>query len=296
MVIRFFREVDYEPVSALLNQVYRNPTRAGHLSPERLRREFANRGNNPHENCVVLESPQGEVVGFCGYDPLSAGRALLDGPMLREEFRGQGWGLRLWQEISNLARARGIRTVSAVLSAEEGPASHFLERLGFQAEKTDVIMVSDHAPPGDLPAPPAGVTVEEAGPELDLADYEDLHARMFSRRSLSYVGILMRSPGYHVLVARRREELVGLLEWEVHEDVATIETFGIEPESRRQGIGRALLAAGLRRAWSEPGLKLVRQLWKADDAAYFKVYLDLGFQQKCSIRGLVRHLAGDVAS
>lgn len=290
MVIRFFREVDYEPVSALLNRVYRHPTRGGQLSPDRLRREFANRGNNPHENCLVLESPQGGVVGFCGYDPLPDGRALLDGPLLREEFRRQGWGQRLWQELSNLARARGIRTVSAVLGAEDGSATHFLERLGFQAEKTDVIMVSESPPAADLPLPPAGVTIEEAGSELDLADYEDLHARMFSRRSLSYLGILVRSPGYHVLVARRGDDLVGLLEWELHEEVATVEAFGIEPESRRQGIGRALLAAGLRRAWSEPGVRLVRQLWKADDTAYFKVYLDLGFQEKCSIRGLVRHL------
>ncbi len=280
--------MDYEPVSTLLSR-----TRSAPLSPDRLRSEFANRGQNPHENCVVLESPLGEVVGFCGYDPLPDGRALLDGPMLRQEFRGQGWGQRLWQEVSNLLRARGIRTVSAVLSDGDDAASHFLEHLGFRCEKTDVIMVSEEPYAGTPPEPPTGITIEEAGPELDLADYEDLHARMFSRRTLSYLGLLVRTPGYRVLVARRGPDLLGLLEWEVYEDVATLEAFGVEPASRRQGIGRALLARGLALAWRDSGVKLVRQLWKADDTAYFKVYLDLGFQQKCSIRGLVRHLSGD---
>ena len=110
MLIRFFRDLDYAPVSQLLNAVYRNPTRMAHLTPERLRTEYRNRGTNPHENCVVLESPEGELVGFCGYEPLPDGRALLDGPVLRNEFRGQGWGRRLWQEVADLLRARGIRT------------------------------------------------------------------------------------------------------------------------------------------------------------------------------------------
>jgi ribosomal protein S18 acetylase RimI-like enzyme len=291
VVIRFFREVDYEPVSKLLNEAYRNPTRLAHLTPDRLRREFANRGNNPHENCVVLESPQGDVVGFCGYDPLPDGRALLDGPLLRQEFRRQGWGHRLWQEISNLARARGIRTISAVLSDENEAAESFLDALGFRTEKTDVIMVCESRPARPPAEAPEGVTVERAGDELDLADYEDLHARLFTRRSLAYLGLLARSPDYHILLARRGPELVGHLELEQLEDVATIEAFGVAPEARRQGIGKALLACALQFAWQLPAVRLVRQIWKADDSGYFKVYLDLGFQRKCSIRSLVRHLS-----
>ena len=39
MFIRFFREADFEPVSALLNQVHANPTRTAWMTPERLRNE-----------------------------------------------------------------------------------------------------------------------------------------------------------------------------------------------------------------------------------------------------------------
>ncbi|MEW6283872.1 MAG: GNAT family N-acetyltransferase [Candidatus Eremiobacterota bacterium] len=288
MHIRFFREADYQPVAALLNAVDVSPTRKARMTAERLRSELANRDNNPHENFLVLEGPSG-VVGFCGYDPMAGGRALLDGPVLAPELRRQGWGKRLFEELSAVMSIRGIRHVAVVLGEENEAGEAFLTHLGFRLEKTDVIVVCD-TPSSPVVAVPDGVQVELAGPDLDLSAYEDLHARLFSRRSLNYLALLARSSNYRIFVARRGQELVGHLELEFLDDVATLEAYGVLPEHRRQGIGKALLAAALREAWAQPGVALVRQIWNTTEPGFIKVYLEMGFEQKYAIRGMVREL------
>ena len=289
MLIRFFREVDYAPVSQLLNQVYRDQARMTRWTPDRLRTEFKTRGTNPHENCVVLEDPEGDLVGFCGYDPLPGGRALLDGPVLDLKVRGQGWGQRLWQEVSSLLKVRGIRTVSAVLGDGNDRAQRFLNELGFRRDKTDIIVVNDRKNRYQVPSP-QGVTLRRAGDELDLSAYEDLHASLFTRRSLAYLGVLFRNPDYLFFTAEFEGELVGHLELEILDEVATIEAFGVLPPYRRQGVGKALLAEALNHAWSREEVELVRQIWKTSEPGFLKVYLEMGFIEKASIHGLTRIL------
>lgn len=289
MLIRFFREVDYAPVSQLLNQVYRDPTRMTRWTPDRLRTEFRTRGTNPHENCVVLEDPDGGLVGFCGYDPLPGGRALLDGPVLHQKFRGRGWGQRLWQEVSSLLKVRGIRTVSAVLGDGNERALRFLNELGFRQDKTDVIVVNDQRRSYEVELP-SEVAIRTAGDELDLSAYEDLHASLFARRSLAYLGVLFRNPDYILFTAESEGELVGHLELEILGEVATIEAFGVLPQYRRRGVGKALLAEALNHAWSREEVDLVRQIWKTSEPGFLKVYLEMGFTEKASIHGLTRVL------
>ena len=289
MLIRFFREADFEPVSGLLNQVHANPTRKAWMTPERLRSELANRANNPHENFLVLEGPESRVLGFCGYDPMPGGRALLDGPVLQAEFRRQGWGKRLFEELSAVMSARGMREVAVVLGDDNEAGESFVASLGFRLEKTDVIVVSSR-PSHPVVPDPEGITLELAGPELDLTAYEDLHASLFARRSLNYVALLARSPNYRIFVARAGDELVGHLELEFLDEVATLEAYGVLPEFRRRGIGKALLAKALNAAWSTPGVTLVRQIWNTTEPGYIKVYLEMGFELKYAIRGMVREV------
>lgn len=293
MRIRFFHDADYAPLSRLLTGMQANPTRAAEMTPERLRQELASRGNNPFENFLVLETTDaaGRVVGFCGYQPLPQGRALMEGPVLEEEWRGQGWATRLFQELSAVMNARGVRTVNLVLGEENERGEKFAARQGFRHEKTEVIVVTEtrtHPPT----TPPVGIRIELAGSGLDLVTYEDLHGRLFTRRSPAYVGLLARMPNYRILVAREGNELVGFLELEFLDTVATIEAFGVAPEHRRRGIGRALLAAALDTAWEGPGTTLVRQIWNTTEPGYLKVYLEMGFTCKYAIRGMVREVNG----
>lgn len=293
MRIRFFHDVDYAPLSRLLTRMQVNPTRAAEMTPERLRQELASRGNNPHENFLVLETTDtaGQVVGFCGYQPMPQGRALMEGPILEEEWRGQGWATRLWQELSAVMGARGVRTVSIVLGSENECGAEFALRQGFRHEKTEVIVVSEARSHPPAPAP-EGIRISLAGPDLDLVTYEDLHARLFTRRSPAYVGLLARMPTYRILVAREGQDLVGLVELEFLDGVASLEAFGVAPERRRRGLGRALLATALDIAWDQPGTTLVRQIWNTTEPGYLDLYLAMGFTCKYAIRGLVREVNG----
>ncbi len=91
-------------------------------------------------------------------------------------------------------------------------------------------------------------------------------------------------------MARAGEQLVGHLELEFLDEVATLEAYGVLPEHRRRGVGKALLAAALKTAWSTPGVTLVRQIWNTTEPGYIKVYLEMGFELKYAIRGMVRPL------
>ncbi|MBI3928100.1 MAG: GNAT family N-acetyltransferase [Armatimonadetes bacterium] len=285
MDIRFFRDEDYAGVSELLNSVYRT---APPMTSSRLRSEFEHRGDLS-ELSVVLETPPGEIVGFCGYSPLPEGRALLDGPVVKEAYRGKGWGQKLFEQIAGLLLARGLPTVSVVVGEDNTQARSFLSRLGFQEEKTDLIVVCEE-PVHPRVEPPVGIAITKEQPELDLEEYENFHAQLFERRSLAYLGVLVRSPSYSIYAAREGRTLVGFLELEYLDEVATIEGFGVSPEHRRRGIGRALLARALDDAWATEGVRRVRQIWKSSDKGFVRVYLDLGFVQKYSICGMIRQL------
>ncbi|MCA9796193.1 MAG: GNAT family N-acetyltransferase, partial [Candidatus Eremiobacteraeota bacterium] len=167
----------------------------------------------------------------------------------------------------------------------------FARRVGFAPEKTDVIVICENPARHEL-NPPEGISVSLADNELDLSEYEDLHASLFSRRSLAYLGVLARADNYRIFVARDGQDLVGHLELEFLDEVATIEAYGVAPSHRRRGIGRSLLAAALNEAWSRPEIRLVRQIWKTSEPGFIKAYLDMGFVQKAAIHGLVRQLEG----
>jgi ribosomal protein S18 acetylase RimI-like enzyme len=288
MHIRFCRDADLASLCRLINELQRD--RASELTPERLRQELARRGNDARENFLVLEV-EGQVVGFCGYDPLPEGLALMEGPVVDPAYRGQGWGRRLWQELQALLADRGVRSVSLVLGADNQQGEEFALRLGFRREKTELIVFSETPRQYEV-RPPEGVRVTAAGPDLDPVEYQEVHARLFARRSLSFMSMLAASPDYRIFVAHRGDLLVGFAEIELLGSVASIEALGVLPEERRRGIGRALLAAALNCAWAHPGIRTVRQIWRPSQPGYIEIYKQMGFSVKYAIRGLVREVEG----
>lgn len=286
MHIRFCRDADLASLCRMLQQLQRD--RASELTPEGLRQELARRGNDPRENFLVLEV-EGQVVGFCGYDPLPDGLALMEGPVVDPAYRSQGWGRRLWQELQALLADRGVRSVSLVLGADNEQGEKFALRLGFRREKTELIVFSE-TPRHYEVRPPEGVRLAAAGPDLDPAEYQEVHARLFTRRSLSFINMLRASPGYRIFLARRGDLLVGLAEIELLDSVASIEALGVLPEERRRGIGRALLATALNYAWAQPDIRTVRQIWRPSQPGHVEIYRQMGFSVKYAIRELVREV------
>lgn len=292
MIIRHFQNTDFEPVSTLLNRTYRDSARMAGLTPERLEQELTLKGGDPKRDYLVVESQQGQVVGFCGYSsPGPGAEARMDGPVISYPERGQGLGERLWHELADLMRSRRIQTVSVMLESENRIAERFLKRLGFEKGSTQLIVTSDRPYEGTAPPPPE-LTLRRlrAGDSFDRSSYLQLFEKLFQPRRESFLELLLGLPDYHIFLAERGGQAVGLLELELVEDVAIIESFGVHPDFRRAGYGSALLRAALEFAWRHKGIKLVRQIWKTDQPEFLKVYTQLGFKQKAALHRMSKKI------
>lgn len=258
------------------------------LTPDRFRAEITSRGGNLMKDYLVLEGRDSEVLGFCGYStPGDSSRARMDGPIIAYSERGQGLGKRMWHELADLMRSRRVASVSVLLEEENRIAARFLDKLGFRRNSTQIIVTSDRPYQGKVePAP--GITIRRIteGVHLDREDYIQAHGKLFEKRSLSFLDLLISLPDYTIFVAEKRGEIVGFLELELVEDTAIIESFGVRAEQRRKGYGSSLLKAALEFAWKQDGIKLIRQIWKTDQPEFLKVYTTLGFKQKTALHNM----------
>lgn len=292
MIIRHFQSSDYLAVTELLRHTYSDSVRLSNITPERLQVELSQRGGDPKKDYLVLESQKGALVGFCGYSaPTNSSGARLDGPVIAYSERGQGLGQRLWHELADLMNSRRVSTVSVMLEDENKIGAKFLKRLGFEQKSTQLIVTCEEPYQGRKPEI-AGLSLRHvsAGIAFDRAAYVKLYGRLFDPRSQAFLDLLTGLPDYHFFIAERKDEMVGLLEMEIADEAAVIESFGIHPDFRRLGYGSALLRLALEFAWHQPGVKLVRQIWKTDNPEFLKVYTSLGFRQKAALHQLTKSI------
>lgn len=237
------------------------------------------------QDYLVLEGPDAEVLGFCGYStPASMAKARMDGPIIAYSERGQGFGQRMWYELADLMRSRKVSSVSVLLEEENRIAARFLDRLGFRRNSTQLIVTCDKPYQGKATVP-QGVTIRRIteGEVFDRDAYIQAHGKLFQVRSRPFLDLLIALPDYNLFVAERGSQIVGFLELEMVEDTAIIESFGVGVEHRRKGLGSALLKQALAYAWKQNGTKLVRQIWKTDHPEFLTVYTSLGFKQKTAL-------------
>lgn len=89
----------------------------------------------------------------------------------------------------------------------------------------------------------AGARIGPAGPG-DAPDMAALHGACFPRGwSVEEIAALASSPGAHAFAARSTGALAGFILGRVAADEAEVLTLAVAPESRRAGLGAALLAA-----------------------------------------------------
>ncbi len=237
------------------------------------------------QDYLVLENRESEILGFCGYStPGGAAKARMDGPIIAYSERGQGLGKRMWHELADLMRSRRISSVSVMLEEENKIAARFLDRLGFRRNSTQIIVTCDKPYQGRVEVSP-GVTIRRISDAalFDREAYLEAHGKLFERRSLSFLDLLVSLPDYNIFVAQAGGEIVGFVELELVEDTAVIESFGVRTDQRRKGIGSSLLKAALEFAWKQDGVKLVRQIWKTEQPEFLRVYTALGFKQKTAL-------------
>ena len=96
------------------------------------------RKNLPHEDipsrldCTFIAHSGGEVVGIGGVEILGR-HGLLRSLVVKEEFRGKGYGRTLCQELIELAKQKGVEELYLLTTNAEG----FFRKLGFSVIKRE---------------------------------------------------------------------------------------------------------------------------------------------------------------
>lgn len=209
----------------------------------------------------VLEQ-DGEVVGYvglCNYQ----GEAFLEGPILAPELPTDAARPLLDQAVET-AREREYGFIEAFTDEQNERAQGALEEAGFEAFRTTYIyeLTREHATPDTKLTAPFMLIMTG---EIDVSTYRDLYRETSdnwsTRLAWSDEELVERfgEPGVALVLAYEGERLVGHLELEVipEEGYAEIAYFGVLPDVRGRGLGRALLARGIAEAFKNDEVQII---------------------------------------
>lgn len=250
------------------------------------------------------ESPYSEVYPFvlerherveaylslCNYE----GEAFLEGPLLDPDLTA-GAALPLAKRVIEVAREGDYGFVEAFVDEENVRARELLEEAGFEAFRTTYIyeMMREDAPP--LAPTPFRF---QTGGDIEASVYRDLYRdtsdNWATRLSWTDEELIERfsDPNVRLLLAYDGGELAGHLELELFEEegFAEVAYFGVLPQARGRGLGRALLTRGLKEAFRETEIGLVLARAHDDERPAAHALEHLGFRLSHGVVALTLEL------
>jgi mycothiol synthase len=243
---------------------------------------------DPAENVRLWQDEQGRLAGFAWFNPSDC--------FLLMQVQPGEHHLEVSEQMLAWSHARRTETVSSRPEGERPPllTSAFetdvdrlawLERQGLaQGGRSMVLFRRPLA--GVLPAPqlPDGFAVRQVAGEREISQRASAHREAFhpSRLTDEHYGRLMQLPEYApdldlVTVAADGTVASFCLVWlDPVNKVGLFEPVGTRPAFQRQGLGKAVLAEGLRRMQTR-GMESAFVCANYDNTAAQKLYLAMGF-------------------
>jgi ribosomal protein S18 acetylase RimI-like enzyme len=219
-------------------------------------------------------------VGLCNYQ----GEAFLEGPILAPEVSVEAARPLLERAVAT-ARDREYGFVEAFTDEQNERSQGALEAAGFEAFRTTYIyeLTREHARPSMKRSTPFTLVVTG---EIDVSTYRDLYRETSdnwaTRLAWSDEELVERfsEPGVALVLAYEGERLVGHLELEIieEESYAEVAYFGVLPEVRGRGLGRALLARGIEEAFKHDDVQIILARAHDDERAASHTLEQMGFR------------------
>src|SRR5262245_2542462 len=91
---------------------------------------------------------------------------------------------------------------------------------------------------------------------------------------IAVLASMLRRPGFHVVVAEQRGEIVGSNCLDLRSEIAGVGPITVDPEAQNSGIGRLLMRHVIDRAADRPGIRLVQAAFHNRSLS---LYTKLGF-------------------
>lgn len=135
--IRDVRPGDAEAIRAIYNDAVINTTAVFDYAARepQAQRDWLKMKADQNLPVLVAEDTAGRVLGYCSYGPFRPWPAYLytveNAIYVAPEARGQGIGKRLLPPLLEIAKARGLRTMIAGITADNAASLRLHETLGY---------------------------------------------------------------------------------------------------------------------------------------------------------------------
>lgn len=290
--IRNYRAGDFENYVQLHAETNKLDRSAPFISKQRLAENLGHPSFYPENDLFIAECDD-SIIGYASiFLEAAIERALMDG-MIHPIHRKKGIATELFHRTLGRAREADSKVVQICIPESNLPARNFLSRLGLKFIRHFFEMKLDLNNVRLPDVAPDEYTIRSLGPdEADKLTF--IQNRAFadswgfnpnSTDEIAYRINLSCSSPENIMVACLKDLIVGYcwMRLMVDENPAAgdikgeIHMLGVDPDFRRQGIGRRLLLAGLSHLKTK-GVPLVELTADGEEPAALALYESVGFE------------------
>ncbi len=291
--IRYYRSSDFENYVRLQIETEAHDRSGRYTSRQRLVEDLGHPRFHPENNLLVAER-DGSLIGYVSVflEP-GIGRALLDG-LVSPPHRKKGIATKLMEHAIQHARKAGLNVAQICIPQTSRAAKNLMIRLGLQFIRRFIGMKLDL---GTSPLPdvtPDNYTIRhlqhgEAQLLTDIQNRSFADAWGFNPNTRDEIAYRINSSSCSaedIIMACRGNNPIGYC-WTrilVGQNVAAerikgeIHMLGVDPDFRKQGVGRNVLLAGLAHLRNK-GITLVELTTDGEDPAAYRLYESIGFKE-----------------
>ncbi|MFW9805100.1 MAG: GNAT family N-acetyltransferase [Candidatus Thorarchaeota archaeon] len=215
------------------------------------------------------------------------------GIQVHPDFRGQGIGSRVMQQLVQIGRNRGSSQIICRFPSFRDYVIPFLESHNFKHDYTWIKMSIKHKDPISIPPLPWGLTIRALNVKQELLLWANLQNTIFQDRvdyesvdmeSLRSLTKLVNFDHNLLTIAKLHDIPIGYcfalpVESVYAERTVQIQGIGILPHYRGRGYGRTLLIETLNRAYLK-GYTTTELVVISNNEAAFRLYEECGFREK----------------
>lgn len=288
-VIRNYRSADFDALLQLKNMAAALAADSGYLSSQAMHNLLGRPGYKPERDLFVAEIAN-DVVGYLDINAEARiGRAVLE-VLVFPEYRRQGIARELYRQATPRVKSTGVRVVHVNVCEDNTTSCLVLEKTGFSRVRrfyeltVDLVAVPAPSPPAEFSIRPFREGEEATLTELQNRAYAGSWGyNPNTVEDIVYATSITNNARGGICLALDKDIPVGYF-WVRTEYIeqdkrrGRLAMLGVDPDYRGEGIGRALLLAGLS-CLKDGGLQVARLTVDSENVAANVLYRSIGFKE-----------------
>jgi mycothiol synthase len=291
--IRNYRADDFDSFARLNVEAEHHDRSGRYTSRQRLAEDLGHPRFQPENNLFVAEKGESLIGCVSAFLEPEIGRTLLDG-LVHPLHRKMGIATCLYDHAWQLAGKAGLEVAQICIAETNRAAKHLMRRLRFQFIRRFIGMqmeLADHSLP-DITPDNYTIRHLQGGEVQALTDIQN---RSFadawgfnpnSREEIAYRINLSTCTAEDIIMAYRGDRPIGYCWTRKLIDQSApakkikgeIHMLGVDPNFRKQHVGRNVLLAGLAHLRSE-GITHIELTTDAEDPVAGRLYESIGFKE-----------------